>query len=66
LDIILNVKIYSNDNKYDGEYKDGIRDDEGIFNWADGDKYEGEFKGVLECGKEMLFYAEGNWYEGEL
>jgi len=32
----------ANGNKYDGEWKNDLNHDKGVYTWADGKKYDGE------------------------
>ena len=57
--------IVYNEDRYEGELKDGGRDGKGILYLANGDKYEGEFKDDEINGKGIYRYANGNKYEGE-
>jgi len=54
-----------NDDKYVGEYKDGVKNGQGIYTWANGDKYVGEWKDGNREGQGSLVLANGNRYNGE-
>ena len=36
--------LYSNGNKYEGNFIDDLKHGEGIFIWSNNDRYEGDFK----------------------
>ena len=67
------VIYYPTGKKYDGEYKDGMRNGKGILYLTDGSRYEGEWindmkvgKGIKYCNDGMQIYEEwdeGNYYE---
>lgn len=37
------MEIYSNGNRYEGDFKKGKADGKGIYNWANGEVYDGEW-----------------------
>ena len=53
------------DDKYVGEWKDGVRSGQGTMNYADGDKYEGEWANNKRNGQGTYYYTDGDRYEGE-
>ena len=57
---------YNNGDKYDGEWKNDLREGNGIYEYKNGDKYKGEWKNDLRNGKGILYYKNGNIkYEGK-
>ena len=42
-----------------GEYKDNLKNGQGIYTWADGKRYEGEFKQGNADGKGIKYYVNG-------
>ena len=38
------ILYFNNGNKYDGEFKNGLREGKGILYYNNGDKYEGYWK----------------------
>lgn len=34
---------YNNDDTYEGDWKEGMRDGQGVYHYANGDTYEGEW-----------------------
>ena len=58
-------KIYSNGNKYEGDWENGKKQGIGIYKYASGDIYEGEFMNDLKEGRGIYKYASGGIYEGE-
>ena len=64
------TKIYSNGDKYIGDFKDGDTSGQGTFFWLGdtqwkGDKYVGEFKGGDFNGQGTYTWAKGEKYVGE-
>ena len=57
--------IYSNGDKYVGEYKDGKYHGQGTFNRYDGSKYVGGFRYGELNGQGTLTFPDGRKYEGE-
>jgi len=51
-------------SKYEGELKDGMKDGNGTFTWADGTKYIGEFKDNKQNGQGTYTTADGTVYKG--
>ena len=45
------VYYFLNQNKYDGEYKEGKKEGKGIYYYNNGDKYDGEWKNDKKEGK---------------
>lgn len=64
--------IYSNGDKYDGEFANGLREGNGIYYWKDGEKFVGIFSNNKRNGYGKYFDAngnlieEGNYVDGEL
>ena len=63
--IILEKKKQYTDGTYIGEFKEGLRNGRGRFEFNNGDKYEGEWKNDKKEGKGILFFKDGNKYEGD-
>ena len=66
--------IWTNGDKYVGEWKDGKRNGQGTYTWGsgewEGEKYVGEFKGNKQNGDGVYFDAfgkvsQGLWKDGE-
>ncbi len=52
-------------DRYEGEYRNGIRTGKGLYLWPNGDRYEGELmEGVLE-GEGMYSWVSGDRYVGK-
>ena len=51
--------------QYVGEFKDDMRDGQGINTWANGERYEGQFKEDMRHGYGVADWANGERYEGE-
>ena len=58
------IKIYE-DGKYEGEFKNDLRNGKGIMYYKNGNKYEGEWKNDVKEGKGIMLLSNGNKYEGE-
>ena len=43
--------IYNNGDKYEGGFKNDLKEGKGIYYYNNGNKYEGEFKNDLREGK---------------
>ena len=66
--------IWTNGDKYVGEWKDGKRNGQGTYTWGsgewEGEKYVGEFKDNKQNGDGVYFHAfgkvsQGLWKDGE-
>ena len=60
-----------NFGKYEGHFKDGLRDGDGTFTWKNGNVYNGEWKCGLQDGLGALIEANGvasngYWEDGVL
>ncbi|WP_019680043.1 hypothetical protein, partial [Ruminococcus flavefaciens] len=44
------VFTYTNGNKYEGSFKEGVKHGRGVFTWADGNVYEGEYENDMRNG----------------
>ena len=58
------IKMYK-DGKYEGEFKNNLRDGKGIMYYNNDNKYEGEWKNDFKEGKGIMYYKSGNKYVGE-
>ena len=45
---------------YDGEFKGGVKEGKGIYEYADGSIYDGEFKGGEKKGKGVYKHTDGS------
>jgi len=61
----LGTYYYNDGNRYEGEWKDGIKNGKGTYYFKSGDRYEGEWKDGIKNGKGTYYYNDGNRYEGE-
>jgi len=59
------ISRFPNGDRYEGEYRDHIRNGRGIDYFANGDRYEGEYRDDKRNGRGIFYYASGNRYEGE-
>jgi len=55
---------YNCGDKYEGEYKNDIKDGKGVY-ISEGYIYEGEFKVGLREGNGIIKYKKGDKYDGE-
>lgn len=66
------IAVYSNGDKYEGEFVYGIREGNGKYYWKDGEKFEGTFKNNKRNGFGKYYDAkgslieQGNYINGEL
>ncbi len=58
--------IFSDGNKYMGEYKNGKRNGRGVLTSADGNKYAGEFNDDQMHGKGIISFKDGSNYVGDM
>ena len=59
------VFSYTNGNRYEGGFKEGVKHGKGVFTWANGDVYEGGFENGLRNGRGVYSCRNGNRYDGE-
>jgi hypothetical protein len=52
--------------KYEGEFKDGLKQGTGRYEWENGDRYEGTFAEDRPHGAGKYQFANGDTYEGEV
>jgi len=50
---------------YDGEWRDGKMDGNGVYLFSDGFTYEGRFKEGQPDGQGVAYYPDGQRYEGQ-
>ena len=65
------IMYYSTGDKYDGEYKNGMRNGKGILYSNDGSRYEGKWINDVKDGKGISYSNDGTetheeWSEGKL
>ena len=58
--------IWSNGDKYEGEFVDGIRQGRGVLITTDGDRYEGEWRDSQLNGNVKYIKCNGTIYEGQM
>lgn len=58
------TKVYSNGNKYEGNFKNGKRNGKGTFTWTSGAKYEGNWVDNKREGNGKEVLANGTFYIG--
>lgn len=57
--------IFSNGDKYVGEYKEGIKHGQGTYTFSDGKEYVGEYQDGKAHGQAVFTFPDGGKYEGE-
>ncbi|MEM7793720.1 MAG: pentapeptide repeat-containing protein [Cyanobacteria bacterium P01_C01_bin.118] len=57
--------LYTNGNRYDGDYRNGQRNGCGTFTFANGRRYVGEFRNDLFSGRGMWLLENGDRYIGD-
>ncbi|OQR80685.1 radial spoke head 10 family protein, partial [Thraustotheca clavata] len=53
------------ENRYEGDFSNGVRDGYGIFFYANGSRYEGHWEKNVKHGLGLMFFEDGTIYEGE-
>lgn len=56
---------YTNSDSYNGDFKNGVKEGQGVYTFINGDKYTGEWKGNLQHGIGKTEYAKGGKYYGK-
>ena len=52
--------------KYEGEFKEGLKQGQGTYEWDSGLRYEGEFDADRPNGKGKFLFPNGDVYEGDV
>ena len=47
-----------NGDKYEGDWKNDLKDGKGIIYWIDGGRYESDYKNGLYEGKGIYYYKD--------
>ena len=55
---------YNNGDKYDGEWKNDLREGKGIMKYNNGDIYDGYWKNDKKDGKGIMINNNGDKYDG--
>ena len=55
---------YANGDKYDGQWKDGVKFGFGVYSYANKDRYEGAFEADNMHGNGVFIYANGDMANG--
>ena len=50
---------WNNGERYEGEWKNDLKDGKGIHYFPNGERYEGEFKNGNAEGKGIYYYKDG-------
>ena len=59
------MEMWSDGRRYEGEFKNGIKDGEGTFEWPNGKKYIGTWKNNKQHGKGEITLPKGSSKKGE-
>ena len=59
------TRIWPNGDKYNGNWKNGIRSGIGTFEWANGNKFIGEWQNDEREGYSIEIYSDGSMLWGE-
>lgn len=59
------VVSFSNGDRYEGQFRDGLFDGWGVYHYANGDRYEGEFANDMKVGRGTMAFAGGDRFTGE-
>ena len=54
------------DDRYEGDFKNGLFDGKGIFYCNNGNKYKGELKNGICEGRGILYFKSGSKYDGTI
>jgi hypothetical protein len=49
--LLLGTYYYASGEKYNGNWKDDIKEGHGVFYYSENEKYDGEWKNDHKCGK---------------
>ncbi|MGE5616458.1 MAG: caspase family protein [Bacillota bacterium] len=52
--------------RYEGDFKEGLKEGDGKYTWENGDRYEGTFVADRPDGRGKYAFANGDAYEGEV
>jgi len=61
---VFRIIQYPNGDKYQGEWKDDMKDGYGMFTYINGNKYKGKWKDDMKDGYGIFIYAAGDKYKG--
>lgn len=59
------VMVFPNNEKYEGDWKNGLMEGQGTFSYADGMIYQGAFKNNIREGYGTMSWPNGNMYVGQ-
>ncbi|MBQ6207858.1 MAG: AAA family ATPase [Oscillospiraceae bacterium] len=57
--------VWSDGDRYEGDWLNGVRTGKGKFYWTNGNRYEGDFVNGVRTGKGKFYWANGSRYEGD-
>jgi hypothetical protein len=59
------IKKFTNGDKYEGDWEDGMKNGEGTLSYANGGRYKGEWVNDLRNGYGVNTWPNGDRYEGD-
>ena len=65
------IFIWSDEKKYEGEYREDKKEGFGVFEWADGRKFRGQWKNGKQDGEGEFYspksqkWRKGIWKDGK-
>ena len=57
--------VYSNGDRYNGEWKNDTMNGIGVYQYANGDRYEGGWKDGLMDGEGIITFSDGSTYKSK-
>lgn len=61
----ISVITFPSGDRYEGEFKAGLMNGWGTYQYRNGDRYEGQFKDDMKDGRGVLLYHNGDRYTGD-
>ena len=54
----LNIILMVNGDRYEGDFRNELREGKGIMYYYDGEKYEGDWRNGIKHGKGIYYFKE--------
>lgn len=61
----VSAVTFPNGDRYEGEFKDGLMNGWGVYEYRNGDRFEGEFRSDMKHGKGTYSYKNSDKYIGD-